>query len=136
MVSGETLPQNVKAIISDCSYTSISDILSYQVKYRYKILSAKLILFLVDKIVKSKAGYSFKEGSVLEQVSKSKLPILFIHGDKDDFVPKSMCESLYNNANCIKDKLIISGAGHTDSKYKESDTYYNKIFEFIDKVND
>ena len=86
--------------------------------------------------MKSKAGYSFKEGSVLEQVSKSKLPILFIHGDKDDFVPKSMCESLYNNANCIKDKLIISGAGHTDSKYKESDTYYNKIFEFIDKVND
>ena len=54
--------------------------------------------------------------------------------DKDDFVPESMCESLYDSANCIKDKLIISGAGHTDSKYREPDTYYNKIFEFIAKV--
>ena len=45
-----------------------------------------------------------------------------------------MCEQLYEAANCKKDKLIIKDAGHTDSKYKEPDTYYNKIFEFINNI--
>lgn len=70
----------------------------------------------------------------MEQVKKSKTPILFIHGDADDFVPEYMCEQLYESANCKKDKLIIKDAGHTDSKYKEPDTYYNKIFEFINNI--
>ena len=45
-----------------------------------------------------------------------------------------MCEELYEVANCEKEKLIIHGAGHTESKYKEPETYYNKIFDFIDGI--
>lgn len=45
-----------------------------------------------------------------------------------------MCEQLYEAANCKKEKLIIEGAGHTDSKYKGPETYYNKIFEFINNI--
>ena len=45
-----------------------------------------------------------------------------------------MCEKLYEAANCKKDKLIIHGAGHTESRYKEPETYYNKIFDFLDDV--
>ena len=37
----------------------------------------------------------------------------------------------YESANCKKDKLIIHGAGHIESRYKEPDIYYNKIFDFI-----
>ena len=92
------------------------------------------VLNMFQVVAKIRAGYDIKKASALEQVKKSNTPILFIHGDKDDFVPESMCEKLYDSANCIKEKLIISGAGHTDSKYKEPNTYYNKIFEFIDKV--
>lgn len=68
------------------------------------------------------------------QVKNNKTPILFIHGDADDFVPEYMCEELYEAANCKKDKLIIHDAGHTDSKYKEPETYYNKIFEFLGNI--
>ena len=50
----------------------------------------------------------------------------------DDFVPEYMCEKLYEAANCKKDKLIIHSAGHTESRYKEPETYYNKIFDFLD----
>lgn len=85
-------------------------------------------------VAKVRAGYDIKKASALEQVKKSKTPILFIHGDADDFVPEYMCEQLYEATNCKKDKLIIKDAGHTDSKYKEPDTYYNKIFEFINNI--
>lgn len=133
MASGDELPQNVKAIIADSGYTSVWDIFASEAKARFGI-PAFPVLNMFQVVAKIRAGYDIKKASALEQVKKSNTPILFIHGDKDDFVPESMCEKLYDSANCIKEKLIISGAGHTDSKYKEPDTYYNKIFEFIDKV--
>ena len=90
------------------------------------------ILNMFEIVANVRSNYDIKEASALEQVKNNKTPILFIHGDADDFVPEYMCEELYEAANCKKDKLIIHDAGHTDSKYKEPETYYNKIFDFLD----
>lgn len=131
MASGDDMPINVKAIIEDSGYTSVWDIFASEAKARFN-LPAFPILDMFRIVANIRAGYDIKEASALEQVKKSKTPILFIHGDTDDFVPKYMCEELYEAANCPKDKLIIHNAGHIESKYKETETYYNKIFEFID----
>lgn len=130
MTSGEELPSNVKYIIADSGYTSVWDIFASEAKVRFNLPEFPF-LNMFQVVAKARAGYDIKEASAIEQVKKSKTPILFIHGDMDDFVPKYMCDKLYEVANCKKEKLIIKGAGHTDSKYKEPDTYYNKIFEFI-----
>ena len=90
---------------------------------------------MFEIVANVRANYDIKEASALEQVKNSKTPILFIHGDADDFVPKYTCGELYEAANCKKDKLIIHDAGHTESKYKETETYYNKIFEFLGNKN-
>lgn len=133
MASGEDLPSNVKCIIADSGYTSVWDIFASEAKARFNLPEFP-ILNMFQIVAMAKAGYDIKQASAVEQVKKSNIPILFIHGDNDDFVPKYMCDELYEAANCKKDKLIIEGAGHTDSKYKEPDTYYNKIFEFINNL--
>ena len=93
MVSGEVLPEAVKAIVSDCSYTSVHDELKYQLKRLYKLPSFP-ILNSTSLLTKLRAGYSFKEASALEQVKKSNTPTLFIHGGADKFVPYSMVNEL------------------------------------------
>ena len=133
MASGDNLPSNVKAIIADSGYTSVWDIFASEAKKRFNIPKFP-VLNMFQVVAQIRAGYNIKKASALDQVKKSKTPILFIHGDADDFVPEYMCEQLYEAANCKKEKLIIEGAGHTDSKYKEPDTYYNKIFEFIKNI--
>lgn len=42
-----------------------------------------------------KNKWDFKEASALEQVKKCKLPMFFIHGDKDTYVPTWMVYELY-----------------------------------------
>ena len=91
------------------------------------------VLNMFQIVANRKAKYDIKEASSLEQVKKSKTPILFIHGDKDDFVPEYMCEKLYDATNCKKEKIIIHGAGHTDGKYREPEKYYNTIFDWISR---
>ena len=130
MASGDDLPSNVKAIIEDSGYTSVWDIFASEAKVRFGLPEFP-VLNTFEIVANFRAKYDIKKASALEQVKKANIPILFIHGDSDDFVPEYMCEQLYNAANCKKEKLIIQGAGHTESRYKEPETYYNKIFEFL-----
>ena len=130
MASGDDLPSNVKAIIEDSGYTSVWDIFASEAKVRFGLPEFP-VLNMFEIVANFRAKYDIKKASALEQVKKANIPILFIHGDSDDFVPEYMCEQLYNAANCKKEKLIIQGAGHTESRYKEPETYYNKIFEFL-----
>ena len=133
MASGDELSSNVKAIIEDSGYTSVWDIFASEAKARFN-LPAFPVLNMFEIVANFRAKYDIKEASALEQVKKATVPILFIHGDNDDFVPEYMCEQLYEAVNCKKDKLIIHSAGHTESRYKEPETYYNKIFDFLDDV--
>lgn len=132
MASGEHLPSNVKAIIADSSYTSVWDIFKSELKARFNLPSFPLMqMFRLIAIIQAK--YDIKEASVIDQVKKSNTPTLLIHGDADDFVPVTMEPEIYNAIPVEKDQLIIHGAGHTKSRYREPETYYKKVYEFIDK---
>ena len=87
MASGDELPANVKNIIADSGYTSVWDIFASEAKARFNLPEFP-VLNMFQIVANRKAKYDIKEASSLEQVKKSKTPILFIHGDKDDFVPE------------------------------------------------
>ena len=134
MASGENLPNNIKAIVEDSGYTSVWDIFDSEAKARFNLPSFP-ILNMFQIVANVRAKYDIKEASALEQVKKARIPILFIHGENDDFVPEYMCEELYNATTTKKEKLIVKGAGHTEARYKEPENYYNKIFGFLNKIS-
>ena len=131
-VSGENLPSNVKAIIEDCGYTSAWDQFSYQLDELFGLPPFPM-MHTASLIGKFRAGYWLKDASPLEQVKKSKTPTLFIHGDKDDFVPFSMLEQLYNACSAPKEKLVVEEAGHAKSSKINPDMYWNSISKFLSK---
>ena len=88
---------------------------------------------LCSLICKIKANYFISEASSIKQVEKSKVPILFIHGDKDKFVPFYMLNKLYDACKAPKDKLIVKEAGHAKSEKIATDIYWDKVINFINK---
>lgn len=132
MCSGENLPNNVKLIIEDCGYTSVSDIFSDKIKSMYKLPSYP-ILFLSNIVCIIRAKYSFMKASSVNQIKKSKVPILFIHGDKDTFVGFYMLDILYNAATCKKEKLVVPNATHASSMETNKELYFKTIEKFIEK---
>lgn len=92
-------------------YPSAKDILAYQFKKMYK-LSRFPLLNITSMICKLRTGYFFGEASALRQVSKSQIPILFIHGSADKFVPTSMAYLLHGADQCEKQLFIVDTAGH------------------------
>lgn len=134
MVAGENTPKQVKLFIEDSGYTSAWDIFSSELKLRFNLPQFPL-MYTSNLFSGIMAGYKFSDASAIDAVKKSTKPILFIHGDEDDFVPFEMMNKLYEaKTNGIKDKFISKGAGHTKSVFISFDEYWNKVFEFI-KIN-
>ena len=88
------------------------------------------ICSIVSKI---KANYFLTEASAINQVKKAKVPILFIHGDKDSFVPYPMVDELYEACNSPKEKLIIKEAKHAKSEKVDTNLYWKTVINFVNK---
>ena len=132
MTSGEDLPSNVKAIVEDCGYTSVLEMFKKELNERFG-LKPFPILNAAEMVTQLRAKYNFTEASALEQVKKSKTPMLFTHGGNDTYVPTKMVYELYEAANVEKDMLIIDGAAHGAAPDVDPKTYYEKVFSFLDK---
>lgn len=130
MASGEKLPPNVKAIIEDCGYTSVKDELAYQLRRMYRLPAFPMIP-ITSLVTKLRAGYFFGEASALEQVKKSKTPILFIHGGADLFVPTAMVYELYENGPAEKKLFVVPDAGHGLARQADPGGYDREVAAFI-----
>lgn len=132
MASGEPLPEQVKCIVSDCAYTSVREILSHQLGQMYKLPPFPIVP-LTSLYCKMRAGFFFEEASTLDQLKKASLPILFIHGGADTFVPTEMVHRLYAVCPVVKEKLVIPGAGHGLAYETDPVSYGEKIRHFLRK---
>lgn len=130
-VAGEKLPSQVKCVIEDCGYTSVWEVFKNYTDMNE--LESEIALQMASLTTWIRAGYRLEEASPIDQVKKSQIPILFIHGDQDTFVPYKMVNELYDAAHCPKEKLIIHGAGHASSYAVDAKKYYQTIFDFMRK---
>ncbi len=132
MSGSENLPENVKFTVADCGYTSVWDELAHNFKNvgvpTFPVLNAAN--FFNRRI----SGYDFKETSTKAAVSKAKIPMLFIHGGKDDFVPTYMGSQLYAFCGSEHKELYIAPtAAHAESYPFHSDEYEARINSFAEK---
>lgn len=132
MTSGEKLPDNVKAFVEDCGYSSANGELSYQLKQMFNLPAFPLIP-VTSLVTKVRAGYFFGEADAIKQLNKNKRPMLFIHGDKDDFVPYSMLDEVYNATKGPKEKYVVHGAKHAEALSSDPAMYQQKVTAFLQK---
>lgn len=133
MTAGEEdLQSQVKVVVEDCGYTSVWSEFSYQLKEMFGLPSFP-IMNAAAAVASVRADLPLKEASAVKQVAKSEVPMLFIHGDQDTFVPFEMQEEVYNAASGEKEKLVIPGAGHGEARSTDPDTYWKAIDGFVEK---
>lgn len=132
MASAEELPDSVRAIVSDCAYTSAEAELSWQLGRMYRLPSWPLLPAL-DLVTRLRAGYALSDASAIGQVRMSRLPILFIHGQEDRFVPFEMVGSLYEACPTGKELLVVPGAGHGLAYDTDPAGYEARVRAFLGK---
>lgn len=130
MASGEQLPSNVVAVVEDCGYTSAYAMFKDQLSERFGLPEFPF-LPAAELIGQIRLGFDFKDASAIDQIQKATLPILFIHGGADDYVPTYMGKELYDSYQGEKELLIVEGAGHGLSADVDPQGYYTKVLSFL-----
>lgn len=134
MMSGEVLPNQVKAVVSDCAYTDAYSMFAKQMKDWFG-LPPFPILDSMNLMLQLRGGYNLKDASALNGVKNTSLPVLLIHGKEDDMVPVSMAQELYDAAAGEKELLVIPGAGHAQAMEKDPELYFETIFRFLKHIS-
>ncbi|AUJ48878.1 alpha/beta hydrolase [Brachyspira hyodysenteriae] len=132
MCCNEDNTNNVKAIIEDAGFTNAYEQLKRRLDMAYKF-SFLPIVEATSLMAKIRLGFSFKYIDVKKRVAMSKIPILFIHGDKDELVDYNMVNKLYDACSSEKEKLIIKDGHHISAVFSNENLYWNTIKNFISK---
>lgn len=130
ITAGKQLPKQIRGVIADCGYTSALDEFTWQLEHLMRI-PAKPILRAVNRICKTRAGFDMRDASPLQAVGDSGIPHLFIHGDRDAFVPYEMMERLYQACKAPKTKVTVANALHARSYFVNKKLYEESLDLFL-----
>ncbi|MGD8880393.1 MAG: alpha/beta fold hydrolase [Desulfobacterales bacterium] len=111
---------NAAGLIVEATFTSIIDMAL--LKYKYRLLPMDLI---VDQKFDS-----------LNKVGRLKIPVLYMHGTKDNRVPSVMSRRLYKKTSSPKRLKFITGGGHNNSASVGGEDYLRSIREFEEFVRE
>ncbi|MBQ7936457.1 MAG: alpha/beta hydrolase [Clostridia bacterium] len=132
MATGLELPKNVCGILADCGFTSPKEIIAHVMRRKLH-LPLEFLMPALSLFSKIFAGYYFGEYSALDAMKTNRLPILFIHGKEDHYVPVEM--TVRNYEACISEKklILVDGAGHGTSYLQDKETVEEAIRLFLKK---
>ena len=110
MAAGSELPDNVVGVLADCGFTSARQIIQkvaktmgFPPKLAYPFIRLGALLY---------GGFDPDADSAIAAMGRCKKPVIFFHGEADDFVPCSMSVDNYNACVAPKALVTIPGAGH------------------------
>lgn len=126
MGCGIGYPDNVRALICDCGYTTPAAICKRTLK-RWFHLPPFPVYHIANLFVRLFAGYSLSEVSATDCLKKNRLPILIAHGRKDGFVPYEMSEENFRSCGDGAVFFTSDEADHGLSFLLDYDGYMNEI---------
>ena len=130
----QEIQDSVSAVIADCAYTSPAEIFAHVMKKNYHIPSFP-IMEINGLMTKRKVGYKFDEYSTKDALlANRKVPVLFIHGAEDKFVPTSMSLENYGVCQSKKKLLIVEHAGHGSSVFEKTELYEATEKAFLEEA--
>lgn len=131
MASALPLPKSVSGIVADCGYTSPKDII-FSVLRDHHVPAAPV--YAVARLgARLFCGFDLDSASAPDALRRSHIPVLFIHGDDDRFVPCRMSrENFEASAAEHKKLLIVHNAGHGLSYMLDRPAYLSSLHSFLE----
>ena len=123
--------KNVCGIIDDCGFDSIINISKYLINdvYHMPYFPFGYLAWFWSMII---TGISFNTSMGEDCVAKADVPILFIHGKEDHFVPCFMSEKMYEACRSPKELHLIEGCGHAAAYMMATEEYTAAVNRLMD----
>lgn len=124
------LPENVVGVLADCGFTSA--------KAEWKYISENNLRIPYDRrrrhveaLCRKRIELTPDAYTTLDAMKTCRVPILFVHGEADTFVPVEMTLQNYEACQSPKKLLLVPGANHGMSYFLDRDSYEAAVKQFF-----
>jgi len=131
------LDPRLDAVIADCPYSSALG----ELKYRLRAVAVppglcSLVALVADALCRKLEGFSLRDANPEAAILETEVPILFIHGLEDRYVPYSMSLLMAESRKrklpgAITELLLVPGARHAQSIRADKEIYAERLREFL-----
>lgn len=129
MASALDLPKSVHGIVADCGFTSPDDIWKHVANKNLHIPYG-IRRGMANNLCKKKIQYGPQDYSTVKALQNTSIPVLFIHGTEDRFVPVDMTYENYKTCISPKKLFVVPGADHCMSYFIDKEGYESAVKEF------
>lgn len=129
----------IAAIIADCSYTSAAEELEARLADTgVPRFIAAPVRHTVDWMLRMFRGYGLADPSPKTAVLQSPVPILFIHGEADTYVPTWMSRDMADRRRALQigptELVLVPEASHAKSVMVNRELWFSAVFDFLNRV--
>lgn len=129
MATGLALPENIHGIVADCGFTS-PDAIWRHVSDNNLHLPYRFYKKRVNKQFDKKIHFKTDDYSTVCALHNATVPVLFIHGTDDHFVPVEMTYENFKACASPKRMFIVPGASHGASYFIDRAGYEAAVKDF------
>ena len=123
--------QDIKWIVADCPFASLDLFMRELIKQHQPVFT---IYWLIKLLNKAKFHYDIKDVNAMEVIKNNDVPVLFIHGGKDNFIVPEHQKRLLECQKGFKTAVIFPNAGHGESFSTDPTRYKEEVSNFIKEV--
>ena len=122
--------ERFKGVIADCGYTDMKTIITEVMEKDYHLPPFPLVP-LIGCWCRLLAGFRMKDADALAALRHANVPVLFLHGLKDDYV--TVHHTVENNAVCTSAHrtVLFEDAGHGACAASDPQRYANALHAFF-----
>jgi len=128
------IDNRVTCAIADCAYSDLNLLLQHQVKVYYHLPC--FLIPVVSFITYLRAGFWYRDVSPMEVIRNTDVPVLFIHGKIDNFVPTYMSKQMYRCKKKNKAIYLVARARHAESVTVNREGYEKVVRKFVGRYID
>lgn len=128
LAAGKALPPQVVGVLADCGYTTAKAIIKQVIRQMH--LPADLLYPLVRLGALLYGGFDPNQADCPAALARATVPVIFLHGDTDDFVPCEMSRENYAACAAPKRLVTVPGAGHGLAYPADEAGYIAAVAEF------
>ncbi len=130
IAAGRPQPPQVVGVLADCGYTSAKEIICKTIGEMH--LPPRLLYPFVRLGARLYGRFDPEETAPIEALGRCALPVLFFHGESDDYVPCEMSRRNFEACASPKQLVTIPGAGHGLSYLVDPPAYLTAMADFFD----
>ena len=128
IAAGQPLPKQVLGIIADCGFDSAKTIICKVMEGLH--MPPRLGYPFVKLGARIFGRFDLEETAAVECMKKCRLPVFFIHGEDDRFVPCDMSQRCYEACAGPKYLFTVPEAGHGMGYLMDTDGYRRALTNF------